>query len=166
MKIRALVLAIALAGSLAACGQQQNPAGSDTPASQAAREFDLQVAIGRYDVMLGQVNSLTADRPGAGPVDDNHPRELARELRETVWQYNITRSRLCARGLFTEVACGPAYEPVWIAEPADAAPTMEEIQVRADAVGVETQRLWTAVCEDARTRETDEQERALVCPME
>jgi len=162
MKFRALVLAAALA----ACGQPQTPAGSDTPAAQAAREYDLQVEVRRYDVMLDQVTTLTADRPGAGAIDDNHPRELARSLRETVWQYNITRSQLCARGLFVEVACGPSYEPVWISEPADAAPTLDEIQVRSEAVGVETRRLWDAVCEDARTRETNEEERGLVCMTE
>ncbi|MBX9747100.1 MAG: hypothetical protein K2X34_09375 [Hyphomonadaceae bacterium] len=162
MKVRAVILAAALA----ACGQQEPPAGSDTPAAQAAREYDLQVQLRRYDVMLDQVQSLTADRPGAGAIDDNHPRELARQLRETVWQYNIARSRLCARGLFTEVACGPSYEPVWIAEPADVAPTLDEIQVRSEAVGVETRRLWDAVCEDARTRVADEAERDLVCMTE
>lgn len=162
MRVFALVLGLALA----ACGPQDPAKGSDTPASQAAREFDLQIEMRRYDTMLDQVASLTAERPGAGPIDDNHPRELARGLRETVWQYNITRSQLCARGLFVEVACGPAYEPVWIAEPADAAPTLDEIQTRAAAVGAETQRLWDAVCEDARTRETDEADRALICPLE
>jgi len=162
MRFLALVFAVALA----ACGQQDPAKGSDTPASQAAREFDLQIEVRRYDVMLDQVASLTAERPGAGPIDDNHPRELARNLRETVWQYNITRSQLCSRGLFTEVACGPAYEPVWIAEPSDAAPTLDEVQTRADAVGVETRRLWDAVCEDERTRVTDEADRALVCAME
>ncbi len=164
MRFQASVLVLAFA--LFACGPREAPKGSDTPAAQAAREYDLQVEIRRYDTMVSQVTSLSADRPGAGPVDDNHPRELARALRETVWRYNIARSDLCARGLFAEVSCGPAYQPVWIAEPADAAPTLDEVQTRAAAVGAETQRLWDAVCEDARTRETDEADRTLVCAME
>ena len=78
----------------------------------------------------------------------------------------IQRSELCAKGLFTEVACGPAYEPVWISEPADAAPSLEDIQIRTTAVHQEVQRLWGAVCDDARSRVTDEQEKMAVCPME
>ena len=92
--------------------------------------------------------------------------DLARRLRETVWEYNLQRSRLCAKGLFTEVSCGPAYEPVWIAEPDSVTPTMEEVQSRSDAVGREVMRLWNAVCTDARSRESDDQERMLVCAIE
>ncbi len=159
MRLKALFLAFALA----ACGQQ---GAEKTETPEIARQAVLQDEIHRYDVMLGQVESLTADRPGAGPVDSSEPADLARSLREQVWQYNLTRSRLCARGLFTDVSCGPPYQPVWIAEPADAVPSIEEVQTRATALGAETQRLWTAVCDDARTRETDAAERDLVCMME
>ncbi len=161
MKFRAIVLALALA----ACGQTgekqaevpTGPAGPD-PAT-------LNIEIGRYGAMLAQVDDHTAERPGSAEPEVTAPRDLARRLREAVWHYNIERSQICSKGLFTELACGPAYEPVWIAEPETVEPTLEEIQSRSDALGQEVQRLWDAVCEDARSR-APEDERMAVCPME
>jgi len=161
MKFRAIVLALALA----ACGQTgekqaevpTGPAGPD-PAT-------LNIEIGRYGAMLSQVGDHTAERPGSAEPQVTAPRDLARRLREAVWRYNIERSQICSKGLFTELACGSAYEPVWIAEPETVEPTLEEIQSRSDALGQEVQRLWDAVCEDARSR-APEDERMAVCPME
>lgn len=160
MKLRAMILALALAG----CGQagEQSKGGE----AEAPDPFDLSIEIGRYGVMLSQIHSLSADRPGAAEVEVTDPRDLARRLRETVWEYNLERSSLCARGLFTDVACGPAFEPVWIGEPSDAAPSIEDLRVRSQAVGEEVMRFWNAVCADARARETDEEARAYICAME
>ncbi len=162
MKLRAIVLALALA----ACGQageNQN----QVPASPAGPDpFTLNIEIGRYGAMLGQVTGHTEERPGSTQPEVTEARDLARRLRETVWEYNIERSKICAKGLFTEVACTPAYEPVWISEPPSVAPTLEEIQSRTDAVGVEVMRLWNAVCEDARGRATSDDERQVACAME
>lgn len=162
MKLRAIVLALALA----ACGQtgEKGPAAPAQP--EAPDPFDLSIQIGRAGAMLSTVESLTGDRPGSAEPDSTAPTELARHLRETVWEYNVQRSQLCAKGLFTEASCGPAYEPVWISEPASAAPTLEEIQTRTSALHVEVQRLWAAVCDDARSRVADDQEKMHVCPME
>ena len=162
MKFRAIVLALALA----ACGQAgekqaevpTGPAGPD-PAT-------LNIEIGRYGAMLGQVTGHTEERPGSAEPEVTEPRDLARRLRETVWRYNIERSEICAKGLFTEITCTPAYEPVWISEPPTAVPTLEEIQTRSDAVGQEVMTLWDAVCEDARTRATSDEERQVACAME
>lgn len=161
MKLRALLLALCVA----ACG----PAGekADTPETPGQIDpFGLNIEIGRYGAMLSQAEDHTRERPGAGEPDVQAPAELARRLRETVWEYNLVRSRLCARGLFRDVACGPVYDPVWISEPATAEPALEDIQTRADTLGLEVMRLWNAVCADARTRVTDEQEKMYVCPME
>ncbi len=162
MKTRALFLALALA----ACGQNADKGAEAPDALEGPNAFNLQIDIGRQGVMLDQVRDLTVERPGAAELDPTAPRELARALRETVWQYNLERSRLCAKGLFTEVACGPAYEPVWISEPATAEPTLADIELRATSVGEEVARLSGAVCEDARSRVTDEEERRLVCAIE
>lgn len=159
MKLRALVLALALA----ACGQ---PAEQAKAPDQPPDPFDLNIEVGRHGAMLSQIDNLTSDRPGAVDADVTEPRELARRLRETVWEYNLERSSLCGRGLFTEVSCGPSFQPVWIAEPQDAAPSLEELQTRSNAVGEEVRRFWDAVCADARERETDEEARAYVCAME
>lgn len=161
MKLRALILAAALA----ACGQQGEQAKAPSAAAPPD-PFDLNIEIGRYGVMLSQVHSLSADRPGAAEADVTEPRELARRLREVVWEYNLERSSLCARGLFAEVACGPAFQPVWIGEGADSTPTIEEIAARNRAVGEEVQRFWNAVCEDARTRAATDEERQYVCAIE
>jgi hypothetical protein len=161
MRFRAIVLALALA----ACGQTgekqaevpTGPAGPD-PAT-------LNIEIGRYGAMLSQVNDQSVDRPGSAEPEVTSQRDLARRLREAVWNYNIQRSQLCSKGLFTETTCGSAYEPVWIAEPDTVEPTLEEIQSRSDALGVEVQRLWGVVCDDAKSR-VPEEERMAVCPME
>jgi hypothetical protein len=161
MKFRALVFVLALA----ACGQTGEQ-GAEAPGStEAPNGFNLSIEVGRAGAMLSSVESLTAERPGSAEPDNTAPADLARRLRETVWEYNIQRSELCAKGLFTEVACGPAYEPVWISEPADAAPSLEDIQIRTTAVHQEVQRLWAAVCDDARSRAPEDEQMA-VCPME
>lgn len=161
MKFRAMLLAVALA----ACGQSgekiEPPSTSDVP-----NGFDLSIDVGRAGAMLSSVESLTSERPGNAEPDSSAPADLARRLRETVWEYNVQRSQLCSKGLFTEVACGPAFEPVWISEPATATPSLEDIQIRTVAVHEEVQRLWAAVCDDARSRVTDEAEKMAVCPME
>lgn len=160
MKLRALVLALAVA----ACGQTADTAKA--PEAAAPDPFELNIEIGRYSVMLSQVHALSADRPGAVQGEVTDPRDLARRLRETVWEYNLERSSLCGRGLFTDVTCGPAYQPVWIGENADSAPGLDELAVRSGGVGQEVQRFWNAICEDARSRETDEEARRYVCAME
>ncbi|MGD9966486.1 MAG: hypothetical protein AB7T59_08205 [Hyphomonadaceae bacterium] len=162
MNLRAIALALALA----ACGQTAEKQ-NDVPTSPAGPDpFDLNIEIGRYGAMLSQVSGQTETRPGSAEPEVTAPRELARRLRETVWEYNIERSKICAKGLFTEITCTPAYEPVWIAEPPGAEPTLEEIQTRSDAVGREVMTLWNAICEDARTRATTEEDRAAACAME
>lgn len=162
MRLRAIVLALALA----ACGQTGEKQNQAPTAPAGPDPFTLNIEIGRYGAMLGQVTGHTEERPGSAEPEVTETRELARRLRETVWRYNIERSQICAKGLFTEVACTPAYEPVWISEPPNAEPTLAEIQSRADAVGVEVMRLWDAVCEDARTRAASDEERQVACAME
>lgn len=163
MKLRVILLALAVA----ACGQAAEKGGEAPSQAEELDPSNLHIHIGRAGAMLSTIEHLTSDRPGAGPeADVTSPAELARALRENVWEYNLQRSQLCAKGLFREVSCLPAYEPVWISEPATAEPTLEEISARADAVHAEVQRLWAAVCDDARSRVEDEQEKMYVCPME
>lgn len=158
MKLRALALVLALA----ACGQA--PQAPRAPA--APDPFDLHIEIGRYGYMLHQVGELTDRRPGVGEPETTDPRDQARRLREIVWRYNLARSSLCARGLFAELACGPVYAPIWLSDPASATPTLEELQIRAGAVGDEVTPFWQAVCADARSRAVNEDERQTICPME
>ncbi len=160
MKLRALVLALALA----ACGQTGEPA--KTQASEAADPFNMSIEVGRYGVMLSQIDSLTRETPSTVEQDVTAPADLARRLRETVWEYNLARSNLCARGLYTQVSCVPTYQPVWIGEPVDSTPSLEELQTRSTAVGEEVMGFWNTVCEAARTAETNEEARGYVCAIE
>lgn len=159
MPLRAAAFSVCLA--LAACGPQpaQEPAAPAGPDPAA-----MDVSIGRYALMLDQVDALTADRPGVTELASSDPRVLARRLRETVWRYNMQRSQLCGRGLFRDIACGPAFEPVWINEPMDAAPSLEILAERQAAVDALVNPFWNAVCADARTRAV--QVEGGVCPME
>lgn len=161
MKLRALVLALALA----ACGQAGQQAGTER-ADEPLDPFAMSIEVGRYDVMLSQIENINSETPAVVEQDATALTDLARRLRETVWRYNLARSDLCARGLHTQVSCGPTFLPVWIGEPADSAPSLEELQTRNAAVGAEVRRFWSAICDAARAAETDEEARAYVCAIE
>ena len=157
--MRALLCVLAVA-ALVGC----KPNGAHQ--QQAHNPQDLHIEIGRYGAMLGETSELTAQKPGTSMADPADPKQLARMLRETVWRYNQQRSELCGKNLYVEVSCGPAFEPVWMSEPADAAPSFDELEQRSDAVGGEVQKLWGAISEDARRSVTDAAEKQAVCPME
>ena len=157
--VRALLCVLAVA-ALVGCK------GNTTTQQQAHNPQDLHTAIGRYGAMLGETSALTAQKPGANMADSADPKELARMLRETVWRYNQQRSELCGKNLYTEVTCGPAFEPVWMSEPADAAPSFDELKQRSDAVGGEVHKLWNAICDDARRAATNSAAKQAVCPMQ
>lgn len=161
MRLRALVLALCLA----ACGQGAEK-GKNAETPEAPDPFTLNIEIGRYGAMLSQVREHTQERSGNTEPSVTDPQHLARRLRETVWQYNLERSQLCAKGLYAELTCGPAYAPVWLSEPDTVTPSLQDLHTRSSAVGDEVMRLWNAVCEDAASRVQDEQERMYVCPME
>jgi hypothetical protein len=166
--MRALVLAIA-AVSLAACGQPQSPVSQVPPPTQGDTmdPIELEIAVGRYGAMQGQIENLTEEVGIIADLPDEaaQRRDLARKLREEVWRYNFQRSRLCAEGYLTSATCGAAFAPVWLDEPVDAEVTHEILVERAVAVGDVVMPLWNAVCEDAGTR-VPEAERMMVCPME
>lgn len=164
MKTRAIYLALLL---IAACGQSTTTKAPE-PAPHELNPQDLHIEIGRYGVMLSHVTNLTHEMAPAAnvPSDPATPVALARQLRETVWEYNLERSRLCSDGLYTAVSCGPVFNPVWLADAADAEPTLQELKQRADAVGAEVMPFWNAVCEDVRAHETDDQAKMTVCAIE
>jgi hypothetical protein len=162
MKFRAIALALALA----ACGPAAEKQAEVPTAPAGPNPDTLNIEIGRYGAMLSQVSEHSDARPGSAEPEVTDPQDLARRLRETVWAYNVERSELCSKALFTEITCGPAFEPVWISEPPTAEPTLEEIQSRSESVGQEVMRLWDAVCEDARTRAANDEDRRTACAME
>lgn len=165
MKVRALVFALGLAATLAACGQSTTATTTGTATNEELTPANLQIDIGRTGAMLGNVRAITEELPAAVETDPTALREMARALRETVWEYNLERSRLCGRGLYTAVSCGSAYEPVWIAEAANSEPTLEILNERAEGLRAEVSRFEGAICDDARSK-VPENERMAVCPME
>lgn len=160
---RAMILAFA-ALALAACGPAETTKAPAPPTQPVA--FDIQIEVGRYGAMLSQIHEITNPEGVVTPDSDpSEPKAIARALRETVWEYNLERSRLCARGVLATASCGPTYNPIWLADPVDADVGLEELQTRANALGDEVMPFWTAVCEDAESRVPDE-EKQTVCPME
>lgn len=152
--------------ALVACGQQEKAAPA--PESEQIQPFDLHVEIGRYGYMLSQVHAIANPEDGVEPSSENpeEPRALARALRETAWEYNLERSRLCARNYLAAASCGPSYNPVWLADPADAAVSLADLQTRANDLSEHVMPFWDAVCADARSRVADEDEQRLVCAIE
>jgi hypothetical protein len=169
--MRSLILALIAAAALGACGQREGPASQVPPITPATGDamdpIELEIAVGRYGAMQGQINGLTEEVGSVTdqPDDAAKRRYLARKLREEVWRYNLQRSHLCGEGYLMTATCGPAFAPVWLDEPADADITHETLVERAVAVGDVVMPLWNAVCEDAETR-VPEDERRMVCPME
>jgi hypothetical protein len=159
------VLAVVVLASALALGACKPPGPADSTGSRVDPHA-LQIEIGRYHVMLRQAAELSSTQLGAPDAGVEDPKELARGLREAVWQYNIQRSQLCARNLYTETSCGPAFEPTWISEPSDARPTPEQLQQRSAEVGQEVQRFWGAICDAARRSEQDREQRRLICAIE
>ena len=148
MKLRAIVLALALA----ACGQTSEQQAQVPTGPAGPDPFNLNIEVGRWSAMLHEVNDQTVERPGSAEPEITAPRDLARRLREAVWTYNIQRSQLCSKGLFTEVACGAAYEPVWISEPETVEPTLEEIQSRSDALAFTAFGFGALACKPSQLR--------------
>ena len=159
MRLFAALILTSLA--LAAC----KPPGQGQPAPGARVDpHALQTEIGRYGAMLRQTGTITSTQLGAPDASAEDAKELARGLREAVWTFNIQRSRLCARNLFTQTSCGPAFEPVWISEPPSARPTPEQLQTRSQEVSQMVQPFWTEICNDARSRTPDQAQRRAICP--
>lgn len=160
MPLRALLIALALA----ACGPA-NQAPQAPPEPEAPDPFVMQNSIGRYVSMMDQVQEVMREHANGAELEPTDPRALARHLREVVWAYNLQRSRLCGRGILPEASCGPAYSPVWLNEPADAAPAIDVLHARVAAVDAEVVRFWDAVCADARAQ-LPEAEQGAVCAIE
>lgn len=155
MRFAAILIALCVASCASVAPEDADPHG-------------LGIEIGRYGVMLHQTAELTdgADPPVVEGTDINQQRELARDLREQVWTYNLQRSRVCAAGVVTSASCGPAFAPAWLTESPAAAPSFVELARRSRAVGGVIMPFWNAVCADAAQKVADEQERMYVCAIE
>ncbi len=161
LKTRFIFIAIAF---LAACATAPTSGGPANP--EPVDPSALQIDIGRLGVMLSHVEDLTQSSP-TPDVNYESPRELARSLRETVWEFNLVKSRLCARQLYVEHTCTPAFHADYLHDAPSVEPPLELTQERAGVVRVRIQQLWDAVCADARQRQgVSVSDRVEVCAIE
>lgn len=152
-------LCLALGLALANCA---------TPPREDEDPFNLHIAIGRWNAMVSQVAHLHR-MPQQDYIPDSDllaPRVLARRLREAVWFYNLQRLQLCAREHLVPETCGPPWQPGWLNDPPEEAPSFRTLARRSADVGERVMPFWHAVCEAARAEEPDEEARREICPME
>lgn len=119
---------------------------SQSASAQSAAEMNRDV--GRVLTMMRQVDELANNTQSTiNPLDR---RDMSRRLRETVWMYNLLRSRLCAAGRNGDVSCGRAYMPGWLNEMPDISPMPGQLRDRVNDVRGEIMPFWRAVCDEAR----------------
>ena len=159
--LHAFAALVLLAGCATATATGTAPSGAAEPINP----FVLQIEIGRYGVMMGHVEELTGEMPSPD-IETDSPRHLARAQRETVWEYNLLRSQLCARALYREITCAPAFEPDWLRDRPDVEPPLELLQERSGVVGTRVMQLWDHVCNDARRRAGKPDDRVEICGIE
>ncbi|MET0183338.1 MAG: hypothetical protein ABW199_10670 [Caulobacterales bacterium] len=156
--MRCILLAVALS-VLAACATKT--------AAEDEDPFHLHISIGRWSAMVSQIADIHAIAQPDHVSDDEllEASVLSRNLRMTVWQYNLERAQLCAERKLIEASCGAPYQPGWLIE-ARAAPSYRELAIRSRDVGDRVMPFWNAVCADAKAREPDPEMRQQICPME
>ena len=163
--IRFAVLALVLLG---ACATAPVDPAAAQPASERVDPWALYIDVGRLNVMLSHVDDLTgetADMPGSDPHADS-PRNIARALRETVWKYNLTRSQLCARGLYIDISCSAAFAPDWLRDAPTIEPPLQLLEDRAGVVSTRVMQLWDRVCDDAKAHAANDEDRQTICGIE
>jgi hypothetical protein len=171
VRMKPILLAALL---LAACATAPSPA-PETPVLQDS-ELDadpnsLQIEIGRYSALLGQVVEHTGvayDHPGRD-TELEGPDALMMQLTDAVADYNAVRAALCASkpgDTFTQIrthSCTRSYRPAWPAGSVD----YLTVARRSNAAGQHIIALWSEVCNEAeRIRQPGEDEDMPVCPME
>jgi hypothetical protein len=143
--------------------------GACTTAPLDADPLNLDIEIGRYGALLGQVAEYTGVAAPAAVAESSQEGPAARmqRLRGAVAGYNAVRRALCASRVgatsYLTVragACGADWRPPW----PEGAVTDLVVARRSRAAGERIIGLWSDVCAEARRLEQDPQ--AMVCPME
>ena len=154
--MRFIAPALAAIALLFASAAYADPPDADT----------LAVELGRWEVMLGEIYEVTPQIHGSVEIgfQDGNPAHMGQRLRDAVWQFNMTRDRMCFFGVQPSLSCVRAYTPVWLRGAPDH-PDLAELQRRSNSFGAVVTRYWDAICERARTGRPEDQ-RLQVCPME
>ena len=149
---------------------------TETPAASPGAMLDadpntLQIEIGRYSALLGQVVEHTGvsyehtahDAPPEGSE------ALMAQLMDAVADYNAVRGALCASkaeptyAAIRAASCRAALHPAWNDRGAPGFPTIAR---RSSDAGGHIIGLWDDVCAEARRLQPADQKDEPVCPME
>lgn len=168
--MRAIILACAMAFGLAACATQEDHVTSTTAIDSDPN--NLQIEIGRYSALLGQVvehTGVSYDHAGQDVGDEVNAGTLMAQLSAAVRDYNAVRTALCAsKGGATTYrkiradSCRAQYRPDWPSIPL----TNGVVAQRSSEAGGPIIGLWDSVCEEARRLQPADQRDEPVCPME
>ena len=145
-----------------------------TEAPDATLDTDpntLQIEIGRYSALLGQVVEHTgvsyAHTAHDAPPDG--PEALMAELHDAVTDYNSVSGALCASKsapTYKAIRAASCNATLRIAWNDKAAPSYHKIAERSHEVGGPIIGLWDSVCDEARRLQPADQKDEPVCPME
>ena len=155
---------------LSACATPK-PVSTEPVAVIDADPNNLQIEIGRYSALLGQVvehtgvayDHVVVDQASEGAMT------LMFQLEEAAADYNEVRKALCASrtGATTYVAvrsasCAAGFHPRWDRRRV----TYETVARRSNEAGGPIIGLWSEVCDEARRLQPADQKDEPVCPME
>ncbi|HVY03344.1 MAG TPA: hypothetical protein VG983_06775 [Caulobacterales bacterium] len=172
--MRRILAAGATAFALMGCASADpgEPAAAQE-AERAADAFILQIDTGRAGVFNDRIAQALDLMPGPPePADETPEATRARDyktaqdnLRRTWFEFLAVRTRACAEGKFTEIACAPLAPPAWLSESAATPTAPATIVRRLDELQEAMAPLLDAACEEGRRRSTGE-EAHLFCSVE
>ena len=166
MMAAAGMAAMALLGGCATTTKTEAPAAAlDTDPN------NLQIEIGRYSALLGQVVEHTgvSYEHTAHDAPPDGAEALMAQLHDAVTDYNAVRGALCVSKseptykAIRAASCDAGLRIVWNDK---AAPSYYRIARRSQEVGTPIVGLWESVCDEARRLVPADQKDEPVCPME
>ncbi|MDX2235037.1 MAG: hypothetical protein NW200_11130 [Hyphomonadaceae bacterium] len=166
------LVAVALLLSACAGAHREGAVTSLTAVEPDSDPLTLQIEIGRYSALLGQVvehTGVSYDHVGEDGGEETDAGTLMAQLSAAVRDYNAVRSALCASKTTATTyqkiradSCGAQYRPDWPSVPI----TNGVVAQRSSHAGRPIVSLWVDVCEEARRLQPAGQEDEPVCPME
>ncbi len=169
--MRAVAVASILLLSACASTAPEPVAPAEQGAALDADPNNLQIEIGRYSALLGQVVEHTgvAYEHTAHDAPPEGAEALMAQLFDAVKDYNAVRAALCAskpQPAYTAIrvaSCHAGFRPGWNDR---AAPSYVTIAKRSHEAGAPIIGLWDEVCGEARRLQPADQKDEPVCPME
>ena len=167
-------MAVATIVLVSACATTP-PAPSVAPRVQGAvidaDPGTLQIEIGRYSALLGQVvehTGVTYEHAASDEAQEG-AQALMAQLSDAVEDYNTVRAALCASRAqptypaIRAASCTAHFHPGWSDR---GALSFETIATRSNEAGASIIGLWDEVCGEAKRLQPLDQKDEPVCPME